>query len=185
MSGARRALAVCAVAALAALPACSRSGRDRAEAEQTIRGYNDASILAYRMRDFEPLRRFATDGEWGRVVVLVDLKTASRLVLEGELLSLAVERVERSGPDARVAETRERWRYHDRPVDPGAARPTTFVADMRMRYDLVPAAGGWRVDRTHTIENTYLEPKGAAREPHGAGHGDTGAGTDAPRPRPQ
>jgi hypothetical protein len=167
-----RALRVLAPAALAALAACGQASRDRRDAERTIRGYDDASILAYRTRDLEPLKRFATAGEWGRVVVLVDLKTAGKLVLESELLSLELDRVERAGPDALVAETRERWRYHDRPLDPGAPRPPTFVADMRMRYELVRAEGSWRVDRTRTLENTYVEPKGFRLDAHAPpGHG--------------
>jgi hypothetical protein len=176
----RRGVRAAAPVALAALVACSQAARDRRDAERTIRGYDEASIVAYRTRDLEPLKRFATQGEWGRVVVLVDLKTAGKLVLESELVSLAVDRVERSGPDGLVAETRERWRYHDRPLDPGAPRPQTFVADMNMRYELVRGDGGWRVDRTRTLENTYIEPKGFTLEPHGqAGHG-----VAPPRPAP-
>ncbi len=168
-----------AATAIAALVACGQGARDRRAAEQAIRGYDDAAILAYRTRDVEPLKRFATQGEWGRVAVLVDLKTAGKLVLESELLSLAVDRVERTGPDGLAAETRERWRYHDRPLDPGAARPPTFVADMRMRYELVRSDGGWKVDRTRTLENTYVEPKGFTLEPHQRpGHGEP-----APAPR--
>ncbi len=161
----RRAGRAAAAASVAALLACGQGARDRRAAEAAIRGYDDAAILAYRTRDLEPLKRFATQGEWGRVVVLVDLKTAAKLVLESELLSLEVERVERSGPDALVADTRERWQYHDRPLDPGAPRPPTFVADMRMRYELVRSDGAWKVDRTRTLANRYLEPKGLALEP--------------------
>jgi hypothetical protein len=150
--------ALAAAASLAALLACGQGARDRRDAEQAIRGYDDAAILAYRTRDFEPLRRFATEGEWNRVVVLVDLKTAGKLVLESELESFAVERVERAGPDALVADTRERWRYHDRPLDPGAPRPPTFVADMAMRYELVRAGGAWRVDRVRTLSSAYRQP---------------------------
>ncbi len=169
-----------ALAALTALAACGQGARDRRAAEQAIRGYDDAAILAYRTRDLEPLRRFATQGEWGRVVVLVDLKTAGKLVLESELQSLKVDRVERSGPDGLVAETRERWRYHDRPLDPGAARPPTFVADMRMRYELVRSDGAWKVDRTRTLENAYLEPKGYGAGGHAAGA--PAQGVDRPDP---
>ncbi len=178
-----RAARLLGVAAVAALLACGQAARDRREAERPSRGYDDAAILAYRTRDLEPLKRFATQGEWGRVVVLVDLKTAAKLVLEGELVSLAVERVERSGADGLVAEARERWRYRDRPLDPGAARPPTFVADMRMRYELVRSGGGWRVDRTRTLENTYIEPKGFTLEPHAQpGHG---AAPSAAQPVPR
>lgn len=177
-----RAVRALAPAAVAALVACGQGARDRRDAERTIRGYDDASILAYRTRDLEPLKRFATQGEWGRVVVLVDLKTAGKLVLESELVSLEVDRVERTGPDALVAETRERWRYHDRPLDPGAARPPTFVADMRMRYELVRSDGAWRVDRTRTLENTYIEPKGFTLEPHARpDHGAAPAPAGGPR----
>jgi hypothetical protein len=165
-------------AAVAALSACSPGGADRAAAERAIKGYNEGAILAYRTRDFEPLKRFATEAEWGRVVVLVDLKTANRVVLESELLSLEVGRVEPSGPDGLAAETRERWRYYDRPVEPGGPRGTTFVADMKLQYQLVRSQGSpWRVERVKQLENEFIEPKGF--QLHQAGHGAAPAG--APR----
>jgi hypothetical protein len=179
----RRAQAALA-AAVAVLGACSPGGADRADAERTIKGYNEGAILAYRTRDLEPLKRFATEAEWGRVVVLVDLKTANRVVLESELLSLEIGRVERSGSDGLAAETRERWRYYDRPVEPGVPRGPTFVADMKLEYQLVRTQGSpWRVERVKQLENEFVEPKGFRL--HQDGHGAPPAGGPGPAPRPE
>jgi hypothetical protein len=142
-------------------------GADRREAERVVRAYNDAAILAYRTRDFGPLQEVATKGEWGRVVVLVDLKTASRLVLESELQSLEIVSVARPSPDAMVVRSRERWSYHDRPLDPGRPQGQRFVADMVLEYQFAREGGRWKLDRAKTISTEYLEPKGARP---GAGH---------------
>ena len=154
-----RARPVVALAAAAALFGC-RS--DRAEAERAVRAYNEAAILAYRTRDFGPLREVATEGEWGRVVVLVDLKSAARLVLESELQKLEITEVEKTGPDAMRVRARERWRYHDRPLDPGRPSGTQFVVDMVLEYRFVREAGRWKLDRARTLSSDYLEPSGFA-----------------------
>jgi hypothetical protein len=107
--------------------------------------------------------------------VLVDLKSASKLVLESELQSLEVTKVERPSPEAMVVETRERWRYHDRPLEPGRPAGPLFVADMVLSYELERAkVGGWRVSRGRTLSTEYLEPKGFRLEgPRGhSGQGD-------------
>lgn len=135
-------------------------GSDRRDAERAVRAYNDAAILAYRTRDFAPLHEAATQEEWGRVVVLVDLKTASRLVLESELQSLELTKVERTAADAMLVGTRERWRYHDRPLDPGRPRGPEFVADMALEYRFVRQDGRWKMDSARTLSSEYLEPKG-------------------------
>ena len=142
-------------------------GADLREAERAVHAYNDAAILAYRTRDLGPLQEVATKGEWGRVVVLVDLKTASRLVLESELQSLEITSVDRPSPEAMVVRSRERWRYHDRPLDPGRPQGQQFVADMVLEYQFVREGGRWKLDRARTISTEYLEPKGARP---GAGH---------------
>lgn len=163
---------------LALAAAC---GGDRLEAERAVRAYNEAAIHAYRTRDFGPLQKVATEKEWGRVVVLVDLKSASKLVLESELQSLEVTKVERPGPDAMVAETRERWRYYDRSLEPGRPAGQVFVADMILRYDFERSKeGGWRMSQGRTLSTKYLEPRGyelkAARGHSGReGGGDRGA----------
>lgn len=161
-----------AAALLLLLAACPS---DRREAERAVRAYNEAAILAYRTRDFGPLKKVATEKEWGRVVVLVDLKSSNRLVLESELQALEVEGVQRPGPDAMTVTTRERWRYFDRPLDPGKPRGTVFVADMRLEYQFVRSAEGWRLDKARTLSADYLEPKGFRLEaPKGHTAGDPG-----------
>ncbi len=162
--GAGRALAAVALSAFAA--GCSSDGR---EAERAVRGYNEAAILAYRTRDLSRLREVATEKEWGKVVVLVDLKTANGLVLESELLSLEVTRTARPSPDLLHVATRERWRYHDRPLRPGRPPGDVFVADMTLEYELVREDGRWKLDSARTLSNEYLEPKGFRPQP---GHGE-------------
>ncbi len=147
-------------AAALAIAVAAGCGSDRRDAERTVRAYDEAAILAYRARDFGPLQQVATQAEWGRVVVLVDLKAGARLVLESTLESLEVTEARRAGPGAMVVRTRERWRYHDRPLDPGSARGPEFVAEMTLEYQLVREGDRWRVDRTRTLSSEYLEPKG-------------------------
>jgi hypothetical protein len=153
-----------------ALALAAGCGADRREAEGAVRAYNEAAIHAYRTRDFAPLQKVATEKEWGRVVVLVDLKSASKLVLESELQALEVTKVERPGPDGMVVETRERWRYYDRPLEPGRPAGQVFVADMVLRYEFERAKeGGWRMGQARTLSAKYLEPKGFQLEAAG-GH---------------
>jgi hypothetical protein len=155
-----------AVALAAAFAAGCSS--DRREAERAVRDYNEAAILAYRTRDFSRLREVATEREWGKVVVLVDLKTANGLVLESELESLEMSHAAKPSLDHLKVETRERWRYHDRPLQPGRPPGTVFVADMRLEYDFVREDGRWKLDSARTLSNEYLEPKGFRPEaPHG------------------
>lgn len=167
----RRAAAI----AVVLLGACSS---DRRGPERAVRAYNEASILAYRTREFGPLRRVATAGEWGRVVVLVDLKSAGRLVLESELESFEVAGVERHDPGRAVVRTKERWRYRDRPLDPGKPRGPEFLVDMALEYQLVKEEGRWKVDRSRARSSDYLEPKGFVldRRPHSPGDASGRAG---------
>lgn len=154
------------VAAIAA--AVAGCNADRREAERAVRRYNDAAILAYRTRDFAPLREAATEKEWGKVVVLVDLKTAAGLVLESELEELEVTRAEKPSPDLLKVATRERWRYHDRPLRPGRPPGAVFVANMALEYDFVRQDGRWKLEAARTLSNEYLEPKGfRPAAPHG------------------
>lgn len=156
-----------AALALLAASACST---DRREAERAVRAYDEAVIQAYRARDLSKLREVATEREWGKVQTLVDLKAAGRLVLESELESLAVTEVQGGSPDRMAARTRERWRYWDRPLDPGKPQGTVFVADMTLEYHLVRERGGpWKVDAVRALSNELVEPKGHRLDP---GHGD-------------
>ncbi|HSN91983.1 MAG TPA: hypothetical protein VLS93_12205 [Anaeromyxobacteraceae bacterium] len=151
---------------LAALAACGDPARG--EAERAVRAYNDAAIVAYRTREIGPLREVATEKEWGKVVVLVDLKTSNGVVLESELSSLEVTSASRPSPDRLEVATRERWRYFDRPLRPGRSPGPSFVAEMAMQYLLVREGGRWKVERVWTLSNEILEPKGAAAA---GGHG--------------
>ena len=90
--------------------------------------------------------------------VLVDLKSAGKLVLESKIESFEVTSASASGDTATV-ETRERWRYHDRHTRPGEPDGPEFVADMKMRYGLVREGGRWKVESVATLSNEFLEPK--------------------------
>lgn len=138
-----------------------------AEAAKAVRAYDDALVRAYAGGDASPLANLATAKELGRVQVLVDLKTAGKLVLESKIESFEVTSTSTSGDTATV-ETRERWRYHDRHLEPGKTDGPDFVADMKMRYELVREGGRWKVGSVATLSNEYLEPKG---EKPGGAHG--------------
>lgn len=155
----RVALAICC----AALVGCNA---DKREAEGLVRSYNEAAIIAYRTGNLEGLKKVATQQEWGRVVVLVELKTAAGLVLESELQALEITAVQRPHDGLLEVSTRERWRYWDRPRKPGAPAGTVFVAQMTLTYDFVREEGGWKMSSARTLTNEYLEPAGFKLRPH-------------------
>ncbi len=130
------------------------------EAARAVRAYDDALVRAYARGDASPLANLATEKEMGRVQVLLDLKTAGKLVLESKIESFEVTSASASGDTATV-ETRERWRYHDRHTKPGEPNGPDFVADMKMRYQLVRDGGRWKVESVATLSNEYLEGKAA------------------------
>ncbi len=165
-----------ALAALLLLAACPGPRRELGRA---VREYDDELVRAYGTSDPSRLAGVAGRKEADRVRVLIDLKTAARLVLESKLESLEVTSATATG-DQGVVETRERWRYHDRPLQPGAAPGPEVVAAMAMRYHLAREDGRWKVASVSTISNEILEPKGA---PPGGGHGQGpahGAGHEPP-----
>lgn len=136
-----------------------------------MRAYNEAAIVAYRTHDLSRLSEVATDRETRKVLALVDLRSSNRLVLESELQSLEVADVQRPGPDLMAVRTRERWRYRDRPLDPGKPQGTVFVSDMTLEYGILQqGAGQWKVDGVRTLSNEFLEPKGFRLAP-GRGQG--------------
>jgi hypothetical protein len=157
------------MAAVALVTTGCEGPRRRWAAERAVRAYDEALTEAYRMNDASRLRDVAGEKEVGRVQVLIDLKRASGLVLESRIESLTVADVRSQGPDGLVVRTRERWRYHDRPTQPGRSPGPVFVAEMEMEWDLTRARGTWRVEKGRTLSSTYLEPKGFAPGARGRG----------------
>jgi len=145
-----------ALAALGLLSACPGG---QAALERAVREYDDELQRAYATADASRLPGVATRKEANRVLVLIDLKTASRVVLESKLEAFEVTRAQSSG-DAGTVETRERWRYRDRKLKPGEQTGPDLVAAMAMRYDLVREDGRWKVAAVATLSNEYLEPPG-------------------------
>ncbi len=148
------------LACLALAGALTGCQDDRRRGERLVRAYNDAAITAYRTGNFTPIKQVASEKEWGRVVVLVDLKTAARLVLESELQALEVTSAERTAEGHLKVGTRERWRYWDRPLTPGAPAGRVFVADMTLSYDFLGEADGWKLAGATTLTNEYLASDG-------------------------
>jgi hypothetical protein len=130
-----------------------------AEASRAVREYDDLLVRAYAGGNASPLANRASAKELGRVQVLIDLKSAGKLVLESRIESFEVTSASTSGNIATV-ETRERWRYHDRHLEPGKPPGPEFVADMRMRYELAREGGRWKVQSVSTLSNEYLNGKG-------------------------
>jgi hypothetical protein len=137
---------------LVALAACPGPEREVARA---VRAYDDALVAAYRSGDASRMAGVAAAAEAKRVRVLLDLKAASQLVLESTLEDFEVTRVEIApAASTAAAETRERWRYFDRHLQPGEEPGPTVVSDMTMRYDLVREDGRWKVRDVTTLTNT-------------------------------
>lgn len=139
------------LAAAVALAACGRS--DSAAAAKAVREYDDALVRAFRLSDASRMGEVATRKEADRVLVLVDLKASNRIVLESTLEAFEVVDAKRAG-EAAVVETKERWRYHDRPLAPGRSPGPEIVSDMRLRFDLVRDAGRWKVSEVTTVANS-------------------------------
>jgi hypothetical protein len=147
------------LAALATL-ACGSGDRDRRAAEEAVRAYDEALVRAFRASDRQGMRGTATEKEANRVLVLIDLKIADRLVLESTLERLDLLSADRVGPDGYTVRTQERWRYHDRPLDPGRTTGPELVAEMKMEYEVAREGGRWLVAKARTLSSEYLEPPG-------------------------
>jgi hypothetical protein len=166
-----------ALAWLALLAACPGPQR---ELERAVREYDEALVRAYATADPSRLPEVATAREATRVRVLIDVKTAARLVLESRLEALEVTRAAGSGESAQV-ETRERWRYRDRRLQPGEVPGPEIVSAMAMRYELAREGGRWKVASVSTLSSEILEPKGFRP---GAGHGRAPAHGSGPQRAP-
>lgn len=146
---------VAAVLVAAIVAGCSA---DRSAAD-AVRAYDDALVRAYAGGDASRMTEVATKKEAERVLVLVDLKSMNRLALESTIERFEVLSAQARGDRATV-DTSERWRYHDRPLDPGHGPGPNVLSEMKMRYDLVKEGGRWKVAEVTTLANTVLEPKG-------------------------
>ena len=157
MSGIGRGLAWLLLGSTVLVPGCS-AGED-AEAETLVRGYCEAVIVAYLSLDPEAVRPLTTDQEWRKLVVLIDLKRANRLVLESTLEELEVTAVGHASPGVMTVATTERWRYFDRPLDIGRPVGSELVVEMDLEYSFVDENGTWKMDQARTLNHDYLEPE--------------------------
>jgi hypothetical protein len=157
--GAPRALALALVLALGAC----RSGER--EAVGAVRAYDDTLVAAFRTGDASGLRDVASEDEARRVEVLLAIKAERRVVLESALESFEVVRVEVPARGAALVDARERWRYLERPLDPGAAAGPPVVSAMTMRYHLGPEGGRLKVRQVESIasDGARIAPPGAGR----------------------
>lgn len=149
---------------LATLAGCEGSVSER-QAERLVRAYDEGLVSAYRQRSVEPVKDLVTMKEMKKLIVLIDLKASNRVVLESSLEALAVRSVRLKDPGRLEVETEERWRYFDRPLDPGRPPGQVFVADMAMRYEFVRENGRWKMDQGRTLSCDFIEPKGFAPPP--------------------
>ena len=140
----------CALAAALALPLAACGGRDR-EAVRAVRAYDDALAAAFRTGDVTPLRGLAGAEEERRVAELVRLKAQRRVVLESTLESFDALRVDAPSRGPAEVDARERWRYVERPLDPGAAAGAPVVSAMTMRYHLVVDDGRLVVESVRSL----------------------------------
>lgn len=142
------------IALVLAQGACDANRRD---GEAAVRAYNDALIEAYRTADPAGLEAVAGPDECRRIQVLIDLKESNRIVLESTLESLEVISVEPAESGGLQVETQERWRYRDRPKDPGRPPGDELVAETGLRYDLAFRDGRLKVVEAETLFHRFLE----------------------------
>jgi len=118
-----------------------------------VSAYNKASIHAFRTSDFSLLGNVAGDKELRVIKVLVESKQYGGVVLESTLEKLELVSVKESGTTGMIVDTKERWRYYDRPLSPKMPPGPVFVGEMTMRYDCSKASGKWKVMKVTTIAN--------------------------------
>ncbi|BDG07365.1 hypothetical protein [Anaeromyxobacter paludicola] len=140
------------------LLACLACSPARREGEEAVRHYNEVVVAAYGQNDPSHLREVAVAKEARKIAALVDLKKESQVVLESKLLRLEVKDVKRPGNDRMTVATEERWRYHDRPIAPGALPGPEFLADMKVEYELLQEEGRWKVRSVTVPWNQYYDP---------------------------
>lgn len=144
----RPALAAAALATAAALAACSGAARD---AERAVRAYDEALVAAFRTGDAARMAEVAGADEARRVTTLVAVKADARVVLESSLEAFEVVKVEVPSAGTARVEARERWRYFDRPLDPGAPAGAPIESAMTMQYDVAREGGRWKVQAVRTV----------------------------------
>lgn len=132
--------------ALSLLPLAACDRLSDAGAEQLVRDYNARATEAFRTSDPQLVAAVVGDAELKKLVGLIGARQDADLVLDAELVSLAVERVERTG-DAVTVTTQERWYYRDRRIGTGEQVGEDSTDDYEMRYRLVRGRGRWLVDR--------------------------------------
>jgi len=142
--------------AMAMLPGCNR---DQALGERLVRAYNDAAMAAYAAGDFSRLAEVAGSAEQRKVQALVDFKTGAGVRLESRLEKLDVTGVSHPKPDQLLVSTTERWRYHDRPVQPGRPSGPELKATMKLTYDFRREAGSWKLDTVRSVSTEYDGPR--------------------------
>lgn len=144
-----------AIVLAVAVAACSRPERD---AGRAVRDYDDELVLAYRTGDASRMARVAAAEEVARIQVLIDLKSASRLVLESTLEAFQATRIQVApGAASASVDTLERWHYLDRHLRPGEAPGPAFESAMAMRYHLVLEDGRFKVRDVTTLSSQHLE----------------------------
>lgn len=126
-----------------------------------VRDYNEALIYAYKSGDIRNLTKVAGEREVGIISVLIDTKRNAGLVLEASLEEIRVLRTEKTDRDAMLISTLERWRYFDRPIQPGKEAGPVIKADMEVQYECKKENGAWKVMKVKVLKTRYLNSKGA------------------------
>jgi hypothetical protein len=125
-----------------------------------VRAYNDAVILAYRTGDTSKLPNVAGEREAQVIGVLIATKRGAGLVLESTLERVEVVRAEKTGPHAQLIETKEQWKYYDRPLKPGGKPGQTIQAAMKLQYECERVKNVWKVMKVKALEYIILDQKG-------------------------
>ncbi len=131
--------------------ACSRAD----DPLRIVRAYNDAVVLAHRTGDVSKLGDVAGEREARVVGVLVNTKRGAGLVLEATLERIEVMRTDKTGPDSRIIETNEQWRYYDRPLKPGSSPGQVIEAGMKVQYECERTGSIWKVMKVKVLENKF------------------------------
>ncbi len=129
-----------------------------------VRAYNDAVIMAHRTGDTSKLAAVAGEREARLVSVLVTTKRGAGLVLEATLEHIDLLNDRKTGPDSRLIETSEQWRYYDRPLKPGGNPGQIIEAAMKVQYECARTGNVWKVMKVKVLENKFLNRNGTDKK---------------------
>jgi cytochrome c biogenesis protein ResB len=133
---------------LGCVTGCGRSAMD--QARQLVEHYDQVVSEAYRRGDVKLIDPVVGPNEGKKLTGLIGVRLDLGLTLDSQLLSLEVNRVEKSKDELRVT-TKERWRYRDRKIGTGEQVGEESLDSYEMLYVFKKTGQAWLVDEIRFV----------------------------------